>query len=384
MTRRPRVLERLARLVGVLAVLALAGAACSDDPEPDAADATSTSAAAQNRTDGEDTGTGSLEGVEVRLEPVAELDVPVAMAARPGTTDLFVAEQGGEVRRIVVSDDDGGPTYTVDESTVLDLTDETNARGEQGLLGLAFSPDGERLYVDYTDLSGDTRVVEYTMDGDRADADSARELLFVDQPYPNHNGGQLAFGPDGFLYIGMGDGGSRDDPERRAQDTDELLGKVLRIDPDVPADSAEPYAIPADNPFVTGGGAPEIWMTGARNPWRFSFDTETDDLWVADVGQNEIEEVNRLVADPGGAGRGVNLGWPLREGTQDYLDEPIDGLTDPVFEYDHSGTNCSVTGGYVYRGTAIPGLTGRLPLRRLLHVEAARADGRRRSGARRA
>jgi glucose/arabinose dehydrogenase len=334
--------------VAALSAFALIGAACGDD-EPDPV-------SSPESPGGEPTEQPALEGDDVRLTPVAEVESPVAMAARPGSDDLYVAEQTGEVRRIAVSVDGDERSYDLVDDPALDLTAETRGRGEQGLLGLAFSPDGSLLYVDYTDRSGDTRIVEYTMDGDRADASSARELLRIDQPYSNHNGGQLAFGPDGYLYIGMGDGGSSDDPERRSQDTNELLGKVLRIDP-TPSD-AGPYTIPNDNPFVDGGGAPEIWILGARNPWRFSFDAATDDLWVADVGQNAIEEVNLLAADPAGAGRGVNLGWPLREGSRDHLDEPIDGLTDPIYEYEHDGATCSVTGGYVYRGSAIPGLVG--------------------------
>jgi glucose/arabinose dehydrogenase len=335
-------------IIAAFSALALVGAACGDD----GVDPTTTPEAPA----GEPTEQPALEGGDVRLVPVAELESPVAMAARPGSDDLFVAEQTGQVRRIGVTVDDQARSYDVDDAPTLDLTAETRGRGEQGLLGLTFSPDGSLLYVDYTDRSGDTRVVEYTMNGDQADASSARELLQIDQPYSNHNGGQLAFGPDGYLYIGMGDGGSRDDPERRSQDTNELLGKILRIDP-TPSDTG-PYTIPSDNPFAEGGGAAEIWIVGARNPWRFSFDSATDDLWVADVGQNAIEEINLLATDPAGAGRGVNLGWPLREGTRDYLDEPVDGLVDPVYEYEHNGANCSVTGGFVYRGSAIPGLAG--------------------------
>jgi len=306
--------------------------------------------------------------VAVKLTPIAEVDAPVAFATHPVTGDLYIAEQGGTVRRIAVGDG-GGPPFTLAREPVLDLGDETEAQGERGLLGLAFSPDGEHLYVDYTDTRGDTHVVEYRMVGDRADPDSARELLFVDQPYPNHNGGQLVTDDEGYLYVGMGDGGSAGDPQNRAQNLDELLGKILRIDPDRPSDG-RPYGIPPDNPFVGGEGRPEIWIWGVRNPWRFSFDRETGDLWVADVGQNEIEEINLLPAAAEGtgeetrrsgtAGRGANLGWVYREGTRPFRGIPPEGLTlvDPVSEYEHTGTNCSVTGGFVYRGTAIPALRG--------------------------
>jgi glucose/arabinose dehydrogenase len=299
----------------------------------------------------------SLDGVDIRLVPVAEMAEPVAMTARPGSDDLYVAQQDGLVRRVAVEHDDDTTTYRLDRRAVLDLRDVTQARGEQGLLGLAFSPEGDRLYVDYTDRAGATQVVEYTMDGPRADTNSARSLLEIAQPYTNHNGGQLATGPDGFLYVGMGDGGSSGDPERRAQDREELLGKILRIDPSRP-DGERPYSVPDDNPFVDGGGAPEIWLLGVRNPWRFSFDPDTGDLWVSDVGQRTVEEVNWLPAATG-AGRGANLGWDLREGSRPYRDGPTpDDLVYPIHEYTHDGEVCAITGGYVYRGRAIPELWG--------------------------
>ncbi|WP_208027664.1 PQQ-dependent sugar dehydrogenase [Rhabdothermincola sediminis] len=300
--------------------------------------------------------TTSLEGVRIRLQPVAEVDTPVAMAARPGSDDLYVAEQGGVVRHIRVTRRDDAVHHEVDHTPVLDLSEETRARGEQGLLGLAFSPDGSTLYVDYTDANDDsTHIVAYPMSGERADSSRARELLRIPQPNRNHNGGQLAFGPDGYLYIGVGDGGGAGDPQDNGQNLDTLLGKILRIDPT--PDAAQPYRIPADNPFAAGGGRPEIWLYGVRNPWRFSFDRETGDLWVADVGQNEIEEIDWLPAT-GGAGRGANLGWAFKEGTHSFRGDPPEGLVDPIFEYDHSDGSCSITGGYVYRGTAIPGLAG--------------------------
>lgn len=304
------------------------------------------------------TANGSLEEVRIELTPVAEVRSPVAMAARPTTNDLYVAEQGGRVRRITIDRSEEEPTYDLDTEPALDLTDETRAQGEQGLLGIAFSPGGDRMYLDYTDLDGDTHIVEYRMSGDDVDADSRRELLFVEQPYANHNGGQLAFGPDGFLYIAMGDGGGQGDPQARAQNTNELLGKILRIDPSQPS-GGKAYGIPAGNPFAGGGGAPEIWIYGVRNPWRFSFDQSTGDLWVADVGQNTTEEIDWLPETNDGAGRGANLGWSLREGAEAFGgNEPVADLVDPIFEYENGGDNCSVTGGYLYRGQAIPALTG--------------------------
>jgi glucose/arabinose dehydrogenase len=204
-------------------------------------------------------------------------------------------------------------------------------------------------------------VEEYEIGDDtRIDEDSRRELLVVEQPGPNHNGGQLVIGPDGFLYIGLGDGGGAGDPDDNGQDTEALLGKVLRIDPEAGRDEGPAYAIPPGNPFADGdGGAPEVWLYGVRNPWRVTFDTATGDLWVADVGQGSIEEVNRLPAVGGfDAGKGANLGWNEMEGTRPYNggENPPNGVL-PIHEYGHD-SGCAITGGYVYRGEAIPGLAG--------------------------
>jgi glucose/arabinose dehydrogenase len=346
-------------LAALVAVVALAGAACSSGDDTTEAEGDQT---AHTETPGtgtaSDTSLAAFGDVEVQLTPIAELRAPVAMAARPATNDLFVAEQGGRVRRITIDRSEEEPAYALQTEAALDITDQTQARGEQGLLGLAFTPDGSRIYVNYTDREGDTHVVEYRMSGDDIDADTRREILFVDQPFANHNGGQLAFGPDGFLYIGLGDGGGQGDPQQRGQNTDDLLGKILRVDPTQPS-ASQAYGIPAGNPFATGGGAPEVWLYGVRNPWRFSFDSATDDLWVADVGQNEVEEIDWLPAANEGAGRGANLGWNLKEGDEPFrgADTP-DNLIDPVFHYTHEGQNCSVTGGYVYRGADVPGLRG--------------------------
>lgn len=339
----------------VAAALAVGIAGCSSDSGGTGGGGSGSS---QSSTGGP--ATSPFDPLAVRLTVVAEAKSPVALAPRPGTTDLYVAEQGGAVRRITVSGEGEDRKYHVDDDPILDLTGQTRAQGEQGLLGLAFSPDGSHLYVDHTDKAGDTHVIEYAMDGSSADADSARELLTVAQPFSNHNGGQLTFGPDGFLYIGLGDGGSRDDPDRRAQDPDDLLGKILRIDPSGRTGDL-PYAIPADNPYASGGGRPEIWITGARNPWRFSFDLKTGDLWVADVGQDETEEIDFLPAQPEGAGHGANLGWPFYEGTGAYLDTPPEGSSfiEPIATIGHGEGACSVTGGYVYRGAAVPALVGR-------------------------
>jgi glucose/arabinose dehydrogenase len=208
--------------------------------------------------------------------------------------------------------------------------------------------------VNYTDTAGDTRIVEYAFAGGRADPSSARELLTIDQPYPNHNGGHLAFGPDGKLWIGMGDGGSGNDPEDRAQNLGTLLGKLLRIDP-MPS-AGRQYTIPGDNPFVGRSGARgEIWAFGLRNPWRFSFDRETGDLWVGDVGQNAVEEVDFAPASSTG---GENFGWPGMEGTRSNKGGRPAGAVDPIVDYRQADGGCSVTGGYVYRGTRVPALAG--------------------------
>jgi glucose/arabinose dehydrogenase len=233
--------------------------------------------------------------------------------------------------------------------------------GERGLLGLVLHPDwpaDPRAFVHYSDRNGDTVLSELTgsQDGDAApvlDPSSELTLLTVDQPFANHNGGQLAFGPDGQLWLGLGDGGAGGDPLGNGQNPSTLLGAVLRLDVSKPGG----YAIPDDNPFADGAeGAPEVYHYGLRNPWRFSFDPATDALWIADVGQNAFEEINRLDPD---AGAGLNLGWNLMEATHCFADASCssDGLVLPVAEYGRD-LGCSVTGGHVYRGGAIDGLRG--------------------------
>ena len=225
---------------------------------------------------------------------------------------------------------------------------------EEGLLGLALSPHNERrLFVHYSAANPRRSVVSRFSFSSSADPDSELVILEVEQPYPNHNGGQLAFGPDGYLYIGLGDGGSGGDPQRNGQDTSTLLGTILRIDVS-DATAEQPYAIPPDNPFADGGGRPEIWAYGLRNPWRFSFDRETGDLWAGDVGQNRWEEIDVIQ-------RGGNYGWNAMEGNHCF--RPPDncrqeGMIPPVWEYPLEDDACSVIGGYVYRGAAIPWLTG--------------------------
>ena len=286
--------------------------------------------------------------VSLRLEEVATgFEAPLLVTnAGDGSNRIFVVEQGGTVRVVEGSAASADP--------FLDISELTEASGEQGLLGLAFHPDYEtngRLFVNYTDNEGDTIVAEYAVDPNdpnHVDASSAETLLRIDQPFPNHNGGHLVFGPDGFLHIGTGDGGSAGDPNDNGQRLDTHLGKLLRIDVDSRTGGL-PYGIPTDNPFKDLQEArPEIWAYGLRNPWRFSFDRHTQTLWVADVGQSSIEEVNRVPA----AAAGLNYGWDDMEGSACY--EPPSGCqTDerivPLTEYTHSEGG-SITGGFVYRG----------------------------------
>ncbi len=286
------------------------------------------------------------DAASVSLTRVATVDQPLAIAIRRGDPSIYIAEKTGRVVEIR-----GG---TVVRRPVLDLSHAVSLGGEQGLLGLAFSPDGRYLYVNYTDVDGDTRIAGYRMHGDHAVLASRRQLLFVDQPYDNHNGGDLVFGPDGDLYIGLGDGGSGGDPHGNGQSLGTLLGKMLRIRP-TPA-GAKPYRIPADNPFVDVPDArPEIWAYGLRNPWRYSFDPATGDLWIADVGQSAWEEIDRL---PAGSPGGANFGWNLLEGTHRYDGPAPPGAVPPVYEYAHATGGCVVIGGEVYRGSAIPALDG--------------------------
>jgi glucose/arabinose dehydrogenase len=284
--------------------------------------------------------------VRIRLVQVAALEQPVAMTVRPGDRGLYVAQKTGTV----VAIRDG----SVDPDPVLDLRNQVSQGGEQGLLGLVFSPDGRDLLVNFTDRNGDTHVTTFVMQGDRADPTSGRDVLMIDQPFANHNGGNLAFGPDGYLYVGMGDGGSGGDPHGNGQSLSTLLGKMLRIDPRI--NGSQPFSVPPDNPFVGRGDArPAIWAYGFRNPWRYSFDRETGDLWIADVGQNDWEEID---VQPASSTGGENYGWNILEGSHPFLGDTLPSGVAPVYEYSHAEGGCTVIGGYVYRGAAIPKLTG--------------------------
>lgn len=284
----------------------------------------------------------------IALMPIATgLDAPVYVAG-DGTGRLFVVEKRGVIREVR----DG----VLRDPPFLDLRDRVGSdSSEQGLLSVAFHPhfaENGRLFVDYTNQDGDTVIAGFQADGDVADPHSEVLLLTIDQPYENHNGGQVQFGPDGYLYIGMGDGGSAGDPHGNGQNQATLLGKLLRID----VDHGHPYAIPSDNPALGGDARPEIWALGVRNPWRFSFDRATGDLYLADVGQDSREEIDVQRA---GASGGANYGWNVAEGGACYGDEhcAMSQFVAPVAEYGHD-QGCSVTGGYVYRGKAFPKLQG--------------------------
>ena len=356
--------------LSVIVLLAVLVAACGDSGgTAPAASATPTAPAVPASPDGggsptaEPTREPSLAPSDVPFDPAAVslafevvvdgLESPLAVThSGDGSGRLFVAERGGPVRIVA-----GGALLA---EPLLDIADRVQAGGEQGLLGLAFHPDfpeDPRFFVNYTDRTGTTIVSSFTVgaDPDRADPASEVEILRIGQPYANHNGGALAFGPDGFLYVATGDGGSGGDPHDNGQRLDTLLGKVLRIDVDEAGDGRA-YAVPPDNPFVGDGDAePEIWLTGLRNPWRMSFDRATGDLWIGDVGQRSWEEVDVARAGRGG----LNFGWNRMEGDECYQDAGCEDpdFTPPVAVYGHD-RGCSVIGGVVYRGTAVPSLAG--------------------------
>ncbi|MCP4224604.1 MAG: PQQ-dependent sugar dehydrogenase [Actinomycetia bacterium] len=294
------------------------------------------------------------------LVPIVDLDQPTVLTSRPGSPDLWLAERAGRVRLVErdLDPDAGVERLRLRQEAVIDLTSQVTTEVEGGLLGMAFSADGQQLYLHYTDQGGDSVVSEVPMGEETADLAQERILLRVEQPYPNHNGGHVTFGPDGMLYIGLGDGGSGGDPEGNGQNTNTLLGAILRIDP--APNGAKAYTIPADNPFVdtNDGSRPEIWVWGLRNPWRFSFDAATGNLWIADVGQDEVEEINQLVDQGQGPGRGANLGWNLMEANEPFAGAAPAGHVAPLYAYRHDGGRCSVTGGYVYRGEQVAALDG--------------------------
>jgi glucose/arabinose dehydrogenase len=329
--RRPRLIPAVA-LLALAAACSGGGSEAGDEPRQ----RSTTTAPSSSSTSG---GSASdLDAARVTLTHVADADAPTALAIRAGDPALYVAEQGGRVIAIVDGEPAGQP--------VLDRTSRVTAGGEQGLLGLEFSPDGTKMYIHYSGERGETVIEEYEFDpspggGGTADARTRRELLTVNQPQANHNGGQLAFGPDGALYLGLGDGGGAGDagsghaPEGNGQSPDTLLGKLVRFD--------------------TESGDAEIFASGLRNPWRFSFDRATDDLWIGDVGQSAWEEIDWV---PFEDADGANFGWPLLEASHPFRAGSAPGTVLPVFEINQDTGACAVIGGYVYRGTRIPDLEG--------------------------
>jgi glucose/arabinose dehydrogenase len=352
-----------ALLVGVLSLAGCGDPAASPDASLAGASPSATASAGATASDptpavATDPPPSQVPGEPpgLALDVIAEgLDSPLDIAVRPDDpSTLYIVEQGGRVR--VVRDG------TLREAPLLDIADRVTAGGEQGLLGLAFHPDAadDRLFVYYTASDGDQVVSSFRApSGPDAAADPGSEarLMVMDDPFGNHNGGGLAFGPDGYLYIATGDGGGGGDPLGSGRDLASLLGKVLRIDIDVASGADPPYAIPADNPYAGDAQAqPETWASGLRNPWRIRFDSATGDLWMGDVGQGDWEEID--VARDGVGG--LDFGWNVMEGTHCFQPSDgcsTDGLTLPVTEYGHD-LGCSVTGGTVYRGTAWPALQG--------------------------
>jgi glucose/arabinose dehydrogenase len=359
----------------VAALLALALSACSSfspSPTPStapgsateapSADVAASASAPASLAAGGSTNPPLATGPDrLDLEPIVDgLDAPIGIvAAGDGSGRLFILEQAGRIR---VVERDG----SLRPEPFADLSARIESGGERGLLGLAFHPDfadNGRFFVHYSRRGdGATVLAELRADADRsiADPSSERVLLTVLQPFGNHNGGHLEFGPDGYLYMGLGDGGSGGDPLGNAQNTDVLLGKILRLDVDAELAGGKAYAIPSDNPFAPGGvrpgqGAPEVWAYGLRNPWQFAFDSRGGDLYIGDVGQGSWEEIDRQPSDSGG---GENYGWAVMEGRHCYVDGCDQApYVKPVAEYSHD-QGCSISGGRVYRGDAQPALIG--------------------------
>lgn len=364
--------QRIQGLATGLLVVSVAASACSAPPSaapsgPAATPAAPTTGPGSSATTGAPSTAPSptavisppfvAASVSVRLEPVATVDgAPLAFAApADGSGRMFIGTKEG---RIWVLDG-----TSVRPDPLLDIRKLVSSGGEQGLLSVAVHPDfpsDPRVFVDYTDADGNTVVSSFRLSGsnpDRLDPATEQSIIRVNQPYANHNGGAVAFGPDGMLYVSLGDGGSGGDPNGNGQRLDTLLGKVLRLDINGPAGSSATYRIPSDNPFVGRAGArEEIWLYGLRNPWRMAFDRATGDLWIGDVGQGDWEEID--VARSGAGG--TNFGWNVLEGSHCYKPSrncQTTGLTPPVTEYGHD-LGCTVIGGTVYRGTAQLPLVG--------------------------
>lgn len=299
---------------------------------------------------------GPLPVPEVELIPIGAFDTPVGIASRFLDPRLFIVEKEGRI--IAVDSESNTAVFDIDDVDGVGVS----LGNEQGLLGLAFDPDADVAYINFTDTSGDTVIAEFAVDPLTAEFDPAsyREVITITQPFVNHNGGDLAFGPDSYLYIATGDGGSGGDPERFSLDLTSRLGKMLRIDP-APGPDGRPFTVPDDNPFLGADDAdPTIWSYGLRNPWKFDFDPLTNDLWIADVGQNEFEEIHLAPAlDRAGAGRAVSFGWSAYEGDARFNDdEPADGHLGPVATYSRADGRCSISGGTVARDSFHPDLDG--------------------------
>lgn len=337
--------------ISVLAVILAVGACGSSD-------STSGSPAAGNAPTTDSAGRAPRAGAaaSARLARIGTFKQPLYVTSPPGdATRIFVVEKGGKIRMIGNGKKQSKP--------FLNISGEVSDGSEQGLLSLTFAPDyaqSRKFYIDFTDGKGDTRIQEFRSNsrGNRAIKGSRRQLMKINQPFENHNGGLVLFGPDKLLYIGMGDGGSGNDPGNRAQSLGTLLGKLLRIDPK--RSKSKPYTIPADNPFVGKSGARgEIYSYGLRNPWRFSFDRETAAIYIGDVGQDTLEEIDY---EPEGKARGVNFGWPAFEGKSHNPareDATADNPEPPILDYGREGGECSVTGGYVVRDPGLSALVGR-------------------------
>jgi glucose/arabinose dehydrogenase len=342
--------RQLRRRAMLVAALALSAGACGGDGDPDGrhpgASTPASSVPATSAPPAEPPTQADLNRVAVELDEVARAQTPVALAVAEDNTTFYVGERAGLVRVI--------RNGQLDRRPVLDLTDEVVAEGEGGLLGVALAPDGRHLYVSFTDAEHAVRLVEVTIDGGQVDPASRREVLTIRQPSTRHHGGNLVFGPDGLLWFGVGDGSPGGDPANAAQSLGELSGKLLRLDPR--PSGAKAYTVPQTNPFVNREGArPEIWAYGLRNPWRFSFDRATSDLWIGDVGQYVVEEVDVIGLR---RSKGANFGWRRLEGSRQFSGSSPPRAVPPVHEYYHRNGRCAVIGGHVYRGSQIRGLQG--------------------------
>jgi glucose/arabinose dehydrogenase len=349
---RPVIRPLRRRLGAALAVAALGAALL---PLPAAASIRTTS-----QVDGASVAPAVPGPGSVKLTKLVDVAQPVlAIGSGDGSGRLFIVQKTGRIRIY--------HNGALRSTPFLNISSLVSKGSEQGLLGLAFHPSfktNRKFYVDYTDRAGDTVIREYRASSSNPNvvaAGSGRTILKIAQPYSNHNGGMIAFGRDGYLYIGMGDGGDGGDPGNRAQNKNSLLGKILRINVNG-STSTRNYLIPRTNPFVGRVGRDEVWQRGLRNPWRWSFDKANGNLWIGDVGQGSWEEVDRAVRNSAGPGRGVNWGWRVMEGNHCYNPSSgcnTSGKRRPILEYGHGGSGrCAITGGYVYRGSAIPSLVG--------------------------